>query len=405
MPKEEDDDDVSSVEIDDPEEEEEEDEVASNDLGNSDIITKYRLAGEIANGALAEVCGLVKVGVKAVDLCAAGDKFVEEAVSKIYNKNQGGKKVEKGSAFPTCVSVNSCVGHYSPLVSEDNVVLGEGDMVKIDLGVHVDGYIAVLAHTIVCSDGEPVTGRKADVMHAAWAAVECAQRMYKEGTSNKEVTEMISKVAESYNVNPVEGVLSHQMKKHVIDANKVILNKTNPEQQVQEASFALNDVFSIDIVMSSGAGKPKQGDNRTTVFKRNISEKYSLKMKASRAFFSEVNARFPTMPFTLRAGDERTWRMGVVECVKHDLFIEYPVLYEKPEDFVAQFKFTALLLPSGKAARITGVGIPPPNAKTELSIKDEGLVELLAQEIEVKKKKDKKKKKKGGGGEGGGDAE
>ena len=63
-------------------------------------------------------------------------------------------------------------------------------------------------------------------------------------------------------------------------------------------------------------------------------------MKASRAFFSEVNTRFPTMPFTLRAGDEKAWRMGVVECVKHDLFIEYPVLYEKPEEFVAQYKFT-----------------------------------------------------------------
>merc|ERR1719230_2393637 len=56
---------------------------------------------------------------------------------------------------------------------------------------------------------------------------------------------------------------------------------------------------------------------------------YSLKMKASRSFFSEVNQRFPTMPFTLRAGDERNWRMGVVECVKHSLFTEYPVLFDK----------------------------------------------------------------------------
>ena len=63
-----------------------------------------------------------------------------------------------------------------------------------------------------------------------------------------------------------------------------------------------------------------QLEARTTVFKRDLEEKYSLKMKASRAFFSEVNQRFPTLPFTLRAGDERAWRMGVVECVKHGLF-------------------------------------------------------------------------------------
>merc|ERR1719164_18360 len=120
--------------------------------------------------------------------------------------------------------------------------------------------------------------------------------------------------------------------------------------------------------MSTGEGKPKAMDNRTTVFKRNVEAKYSLKMKASRQFFSEVNARFPTMPFTLRAGDEKGWRMGVVECVKHDLFIEYPVLFEKPEEFVAQYKFTALLMPSGKTARITQG--PPVNATSECSVTD-----------------------------------
>ena len=60
-------------------------------------------------------------------------------------------------------------------------------------------------------------------------------------------------------------------------------------------------------------------------------------MKTSRAFFSEVNSRFPTLPFTLRAGkDERAWRMGVVECKNHGMFVEYPVLYEKPDEVVAQ---------------------------------------------------------------------
>ena len=81
--------------------------------------------------------------------------------------------------------------------------------------------------------------------------------------------------------------------------------------------------------------------------------------------------------------------MGVIECVKHDLFIEYPVLYEKPEEFVAQYKFTALMLPSGNTARITAG--PPVAASSELKVEDEKLLELLAISTE-KKKKDKKKK-------------
>jgi len=300
-------------------------------------------------------------------------------------------------AFPTCVSVNNCVGHYSPLTSEDKVTLAEGDMVKIDLGVHVDGYVAVVAHTLIVGDGK-VDGRKADVVMAAWTASEVAQRMLKDGASNNEITKAIAKVAESYKCSPVEGVLSHQMKRHVIDANKTIINKQTPEQQVPEATINKNDVFAIDVVMSTGDGKPKQMEDRTTVFKRNVEVKYSLKMKASRAFFSEVNQRFPTMPFTLRAGNEREWRMGVTECVKHDLFIEYPVLYEKKDEFVAQYKFTALMMPSDKTARITAG--PPPEASSEHAIDDPALVELLAVSTEKKKKPNKKKKKAGGKDDG-----
>jgi len=385
---------VSDVVSDEAREEENEEE--SNDLTKPEIVTKYRCAGDIANAVLLQVLAAIKPGAKCVELCALGDALVDDAVSKIYNKKvEGGKKVEKGSAFPTCISVNHCVGHYSPLVSEDKVELQEGDVVKIDLGVHVDGYIAALAHTVICG-ATAVTGRKADVVQAAYQASELAQRMYKEGCSNSEITDMISKVAADFKCSPVEGVLSHQMKKHVIDANKVIINKPSTEQQVAKAEIEKNDVFAMDIVMSTGEGKPRPSELRTTVFKRNISEKYSLKMKASRVFFSEVNQRFPTMPFTLRAGDERNWRMGVVECVKHSLFTEYPVLFDKEGTFVAQFKFTVMLLPSGNAARITGG--PPPDAVSEFAVEDEALKELLAVSTE-KKKKNKPKKKKGGGGD------
>jgi len=394
--KKDDDDDISDIVSD--EEEAEEDEEASNDLSNADIVTKYRTAGDIVNRVLAGVLAACKPGAKCVDLCNLGDGMINEAVGKIYNQKKAGKKMEKGVAFPTCISVNNCVGHYSPLLSEDKVVLAEGDMVKVDMGVHVDGYVAVVAHTCLCTEGaEAMTGRKADVAMAAWTAAEAVQRMLKDGCSNNEITKVIAQIAEAYKCNPVEGVLSHQMKKHVIDANKTIINKATLEQQVAEAALAKNDVFAIDVVMSTGDGKPRASEDRTTVFKRNIEEKYSLKMKASRAFFSEVNTRYPTMPFTLRAGDEKQWKMGVIECVKHDLFIEYPVLYEKPEEFVAQYKFTALLLPSGNTARITGA--PAPAATSENSVTDPTLVELLAQSTDKKKAK-KKNKKKAGEGEG-----
>ena len=54
---------------------------------------------------------------------AAVIRLITELTGKVYNQKKKGKAIEKGSAFPTCISVNNCVGHYSPLSSEDDVVL------------------------------------------------------------------------------------------------------------------------------------------------------------------------------------------------------------------------------------------------------------------------------------------
>jgi methionine aminopeptidase len=62
-----------------------------------------------------------------VELCAAADKEIEDETAKIYNKI----KMDKGIAFPTCISVNNCAGHFSPLASEDKTLLKQGDLVKM----------------------------------------------------------------------------------------------------------------------------------------------------------------------------------------------------------------------------------------------------------------------------------
>ena len=120
MPKKKEEDDASSVsDVVTDEEPAEETEEESNDLTKAEVVTKYRCAGDIANKVLQAVIEAIKPGVMPVEICTLGDTLVEEACSKIYNQKKGGKKMDKGSAFPTCISVNNCVGHYSPLVSEE----------------------------------------------------------------------------------------------------------------------------------------------------------------------------------------------------------------------------------------------------------------------------------------------
>ncbi|KAK8458027.1 hypothetical protein SEVIR_3G285100v4 [Setaria viridis] len=220
-------------------------------------------------------------------------------------------------------------------------------MVKIDMGCHIDGFIAVVAHTHVITNG-PVTGRAADVLAAANTAAEVAMRLVRPGKKNKDVTEAIQKVAAAYDCKIVEGVLSHQLKQFVIDGNKVVLSVSNADTKVDDAEFEENEVYAIDIVTSTGEGKPKLLDEKqTTIYKRAVDKNYHLKMKASRFIFSEISQKFPIMPFTARALEEKRARLGLVECMNHELLQPYPVLHEKPGDLVAHIKFTVLLMPNG----------------------------------------------------------
>ncbi|XP_020571748.1 ERBB-3 BINDING PROTEIN 1-like [Phalaenopsis equestris] len=358
------------------------------DLTSSDVVTKYKNAAEIVNKALQLVVLECKPKAKIVDICEKGDTFIREQAGSMYKNVK--KKIERGVAFPTCISVNNTVCHFSPL-GNDDAVLEENDLVKIDLGCHIDGFIAVAAHTHVLQEG-PVSGRAADVISAANTAAEVALRLVRPGKKNKDVTEAIQKVAAAYNCKIVEGVLSHQLKQFVIDGNKVILSVGNPDTRVDDAEFEENEVYAVDIVTTTGEGKPKLLDEKqTTIYKRAVDKNYHLKLKASRFIFSEINQKFPIMPFSARALEEKRARLGLVECVNHDLLQPYPVLHEKPGDIVAHIKFTVLLMPNG-SDRITHH--PLQQLQTSKNIDNDPEIKTwLALGIKTKKKGSGKKKK------------
>lgn len=92
--------------------------------------------------------------------------------------------------------------------------------------------------------------------------------------------------------------------------------------------------------------------------------------------------------------------MGVIECAKHDLMEPYPVYFEKDSEFVAEFKYTVLLMPNG-TMKITGLPVDIESYQTENSIVDEAIKSLLALSVTKKKKKKKTAAKKTGAKEAG----
>lgn len=357
------------------------------------VVTKYKMGADIANLALKTVIEAAKPGVSVLTLCEKGDTFIAAETSKVFKKE---KEIKKGIAFPTCVSVNNCVCHFSPIKSDPDYMLKDGDLVKIDLGVHVDGFISNVAHSFVvgATKDAPVTGRKADVIKAAHLCAEAALRLVKPGNQNSQVTEAWNKIAQSFKCMPIEGMLSHQLKQHVIDGEKTIIQNPTDQQRKdhEKAEFEVHEVYAVDVLVSTGEGKARDSGQRTTVYKRDPSKQYGLKMKTSRMFFSEVERRFDAMPFTLRAfEDESKARLGVVECAKHELLQPFSVLHEKEGEHVAQFKFTVLLMANGPL-RITSGLFEPELYKSEYEVQDPELKALLQSSASRKAQKKKKKK-------------
>jgi methionine aminopeptidase len=208
----------------------------------------------------------------------------------------------------------------------------------------------------------------------------------KPGYKNIHTTEAISKALEEHKVNAVEGVLSHDLNKWLIDGNNVILNKDNFEARVEEHEYAVHEVYALDIIVSTGEGKTRETELRTTVYKRALERAYNLKTKHGRAFFHTLSEKFPALCFSTRNfEDEISTKLGVAECLKHDLLNGYPVLTEKKGEVVAHFKYTVAIMPK-QTLILAGLPVDLASYKPDNKITDERLIALLNTSISKTKK-------------------
>ncbi|KAJ3020663.1 UNVERIFIED_CONTAM: Proliferation-associated protein 2G4 [Siphonaria sp. JEL0065] len=360
----------------------------------ADTVTKYQTAADVANKALNAVIAALVPGAKVNEVTKLGDTAILEGVKSVYKQK---KDLVKGIAFPTCVSPGNVICHLAPIASDAATVpaLAEGDVVRIELGAQIDGFAALVAHTHVvgASKTAPVTGKKADLIAAAHYATEAALRLLKPGKNNYDVTDAISKVAADFGVTPVQGMQSHQLKRNEIAGNnskRIILNPSDQQRKdTKKVDFEEGDVFSLDIVFSTGEGYPRTNEtHRTTVFKKTEIQ-YALKTAAARATYSLIKKDFGAFPFAIsNFEDESKAKLGLIEIEKNGLVEPYRVCYEQDGEDSVHVIITVLLLNNGPL-KITGVSFDPEVIKSDKVIKDEEIKALLAQPVRNNKKKKK----------------
>jgi curved DNA binding protein len=281
--------------------------------------------------------------------------------------------------------------------------LAEGDLVKIDMGCHLDGYAATVAHSLVvgASAEAPITDRRADVMAAAQAATQAVLRLMKPGTRTSQLTAVVEQTAAQFGCHAIEGVYSHEVRRFVLEGEACFPGcraEAGSPLAVEEAKredyeLQVNQVWSVDVVLSTGSGKTVAVDARTTVFRRVPDRSYMLRLKASRAMLAEISARFPDFPFSLRAFEsEGAARLGLTELLSHQLVEAYPVMSERAGEFVAHLKFTAMLTPAG-LVKITGTNVDAAVVRSSKAVTDPKLLELLSAPVPSAKSAKSRRKK------------
>jgi hypothetical protein len=142
------------------------------------------------------------------------------------------------------------------------------------------------------------------------------------------------------------------------------------------------------LVSSSAEGKAKRAEARTTIYKRSHDFEYQLKMQSSRQILSEVMQKAGYMPFCLRNLDDvKKARIGLTESVKQHLIVPYDPLEEKQGEVVAQFLFTALLLPSGNILKLTSYPFDPEVIQSDKMVTDPEVKKILSSSTKAPKKK------------------
>ncbi|TVY28461.1 Curved DNA-binding protein [Lachnellula hyalina] len=388
-------------------------------LNNPDTLTKYKSAAQISQKVLEAVTALCAPGEKIVTICEKGDKLLEEEIAKVYR----GKKITKGISHPTTVSPSSFVTPYTPLTSDEaeaSVTLKEGEAIKIQLGAQIDGFGTIVCDTIIIPSAENkddvIKGRDADLLLATHYANELLLRLMvppgllATGTDEEKakaakvkaptqsrITTLLEKVVKSYDCNLVEHTTSWEFERNEIEGKKKIILAPGDGTK-GDGVPEVGDVWGVEMGVSLGSGKIKTFENRPTLHRRTTLT-YALKRPSSKKILNEVVKKFGVFPFSLRQlEDERDAKVGVVECVRGNVFRQYEVVGDKDAEPVARLLTTiGKKKPSYSAPRKLAAPPGPDLSKfqTDKKITDEEVLKILeeplAKETKVKNKTKKKK--------------
>ncbi len=285
-------------------------------------------AGKIAQDIKKFIKPQLKVGTNVFNL-------IKSAEAKIIEL--GG-----GRAFPINVSINNIAAHYTSPIKDDELTINEGDIVKIDLGVHIEGYIVDTAFTVSFNDETSLE----NIIQATEVALEAAKMLAKPKINTRELGKKIESIVKGFKFNPIKELGGHQIERWIVHGKKQLPELGNQGGDVMEEG----EVFAIEIFASTGEGSV-HNTNASYIYELNpYAGRVPLRRKTSKQILGHINKNYKTLPFAER-WLAKDFRMGVAfglqELIQQGKIQVHYVLAEKKGEFVAQSEETILITEDG----------------------------------------------------------
>ncbi|WP_436907618.1 type II methionyl aminopeptidase [Halosimplex marinum] len=284
---------------------------------DSEQYEKCREAGEILAQVRDEAAERVEVGTGYLEI----SEWAEDRIREL-----GGEP-----AFPVNVSVDEEAAHGAAGPDDDREI-GE-DLVKLDIGVHIDGWLADTAVTVDLAGESELTEAAAEALDAALDVVE-------PGVETGEIGAAIEETIEGYGYNPVVNLTGHGLGHWEQHTTPNIPNRAVE----QSAELEVGDVVAVEPFATDGGGKVQEG-SQEEIFA--LEREGSVRDRSARQALDQITEEFRTLPFAARWLDVRRPKMALRRLQRQDIVHGYPVLKEDEGRMVSQKEHTIIVTEDG----------------------------------------------------------
>ncbi|HKM13878.1 MAG TPA: type II methionyl aminopeptidase [Candidatus Methanomethylophilaceae archaeon] len=291
---------------------------------NEDQLTKLRTAGRVAGTAREIGLNMVKPGVKLYNVAQEVEGYIRDHGC--------------GLAFPCNISINEIAAHYTPSVN-DKKVFELGDVVKVDCGAELDGWVGDTAGTT-----EAGTGRHTKLIQSSKRARDAVAEFVGDGCPLNEIGTVIEANIRQDGFSPIRNLCGHEIMQYDLHAGLSVPNYASGEMTQVEKGM----ILAIEPFATNGRGEVVNGRPGNIV---RILREREIEEPKIKEFFDYVKEEFKSFPFCARSCDFPEAEKYVNFLMRRGILSSYSQLIEIKKGIVSQHEYTFYV--SGDRAEVT----------------------------------------------------